>query len=120
MPLVIDNILWLLTIRAPEEMIESHFIEGCCRGVSGDMPAYAFFFPVCLNYHSHSIPANEAFDLPFNLPVAGIRIFLAGRYCVDIGSIELAGQADSFFIGLINQKLQYLPGPSGTFMFNDI
>src|SRR5574341_1028842 len=56
-------------LSAPEEMVESDFIERRARGIGGDMPADPVMNAVCLDHHRHRVPANITLDASFNLAV---------------------------------------------------
>jgi hypothetical protein len=43
---------------------------------------------ICLNNHSHGIPANYTLDLPLDIAIAGINRLFFDRNRVDVGSIR--------------------------------
>src|ERR1051325_8807274 len=83
-PLVVDDIAATTLGFAAEEMVEADLQQGGERGVGGDVSAYAGVFAIGAHHHCQSIPANQAFDAPLDLPIARIFRLQAARNGIDV------------------------------------
>ena len=103
-----------------EEMIESDLKQGRGGSVGGDMPADAGFGVVAPHDHRHRVPADDAFDLAFEVTVTRIGWLFALGDGIDVRRIDGKGERDTGFLGadlqLVKDLLGLFQGP----MFEDI
>ena len=65
-------------------MIEAHFVQSCLRSIRRDVAADAAFHPIGAHHHGHSVPADNTFDPPLDLPTAWIVGLLFHGNGIDI------------------------------------
>ncbi len=75
----------------PEEMIKRHLVKRRRRSVRRNVPAHVRGM-VRLHDHRHRVPAHQAFQADFGLPVAGILRLLRDRDGIRVRGIEAARQ----------------------------
>ncbi len=112
MSLEIDKIAVARFGGCMKKMIERHFIERCCRGKGGNMPADAFLNLIGADNHGHGVPAHQALDAPLHLLAAGKRRLLPRGNRILIGSGRRKRKVDaSLAPGMQGQLLQEAAGP---------
>ena len=70
--LEVDDVAFLLTFLAPEEVIETHLVKRGCGGVRRDVAADAALFAVGTHNHRQCVPAHEAADALFDISIARV------------------------------------------------
>ena len=104
--LEINQVAGLVAVAGAKEMMETHLEQRGERCVSGNVAADAGIIFVLAHHHRHGVPAREAFDAALHGAVAGIRHLVLGRDGVDVGRIEMDGQADARAARLLSEALQ--------------
>ena len=103
-------------VETAEEVIERHLIERGRRGIRRNVAADAGAHAVGPHDHRHSVPAQDAFDPPLDVAVAGVDWLLVDRDRVHIRRVGRERQIDPLTIGdLVENREQVLHplGPLG-------
>src|SRR5438045_4031256 len=77
MTLEVDEIARLGAVRAVEKMVVTHLKQRGERGISGDVAADPLVDFILAMHHGHGVPAHQALDAAFEVPVAGVGSLLA-------------------------------------------
>ena len=104
--LEINDVAFELRRVRAEEMVESNFIQSCRGRIGGNVPANVVLFAVRAHNHGNRVPADQAFDPPFQLLIArevGLQAVGDGIY---IGGLRGEGNVDSHNLGVRPQALQ--------------
>ena len=95
MALEVDEVAGLVAVAGVKEVIEAHFEQGGKRCICRDVAADTVIFLILAGDHGHGVPAGEAFDLAFQLAIAGVGNFVFDADGVDVRSIEFGGELDA-------------------------
>ena len=113
-PLKIDQIAQLRFIPCAEEMVEADFIQRGRRRVRRNMPADARMIAVGPHHHRHRVPADDALQPAFDLPVAGKPRLIIDRDGVDVRRIGRERNHHAAKIGPLGQHAEQLLHPIGS------
>ncbi len=80
-----DQVCRLAIIPTAEKVVLRDFVERRERGEGRNVSTEATVLAIGIDDHGHGVPANEALDAGFNLPVAGIGRLLFEGNRVEIG-----------------------------------
>ena len=109
--LEVDDVAVRVVGPAAEEVVEADFVQRGGGLVGGDVAADVRGL-VRLGDHGHGVPANDALDLAFQRPVAGVGNFLIGGDGVHVGRVDAtAGALDAGRPDFVLQGLQQERGP---------
>ncbi len=95
MALKVDEVARLVAIAGMEEVVETNLQQGRQRRVGRDVAADAGIFLVLPMHHGHGVPADQAFDAPFQIGIAGIGHFLVLRNGIQVWRDQLARRVDA-------------------------
>ena len=109
-----------LALLAAKEMVEAHLVERGAGGVGGDVAADAGMLPVGPHHHGHGVPADDAFDAPFDFPAAGKDRLPAGRNGIDIGRVGRKMNGNIELLGAHLEVAQQLEDPCRPLVFINI
>ena len=110
--LVEDLVTGVAVVLAPEEVIEPHLVEGCRRGVGGEVAADAVVLLVGPGHHDRRVPADDPPDPALHLLVTGKPRFLLGGDGVDVVGLDHRRDADLEMLGVGKHLADDIPCPA--------